>query len=87
MPSSALLAPVATSNIMPNELNSLTDIEIQIITLIAQGLKDEEISSRIKFDGLDLDQIIASIYAKLGVADRLELIIYAIYHGIVVLPH
>jgi DNA-binding NarL/FixJ family response regulator len=81
MPPSAALA---TLNVMPREKDPLTETEIEVINLIVRGFNDEEINSCSKVDGIELEPIITSIYSKLGVSDRLELIIHAIYHGITV---
>ena len=61
--------------------------EREAVLLIVSGLKDAEISQRLEVSPSEVRQLIKSLYAKLGVSDRLDLIIHAIHFGIASPPH
>jgi DNA-binding NarL/FixJ family response regulator len=65
---------------------ALSDRERQVITLIGEGLKNREIASRLSISEVTVRHHLTSIYNKLGVADRLELTIYAYRNGLAALP-
>ncbi|MBC7932769.1 MAG: helix-turn-helix transcriptional regulator [Rubrivivax sp.] len=60
----------------------LTSQETELIRLVAEGFKDEQISARLGISLPAARGLIASVFYRLGVSDRLGLIIYAFYHGI-----
>ena len=60
----------------------LTDREQQVIGLIAQGLKNRQIAERLFISEATVRHHLTSIYSKLGVADRLELIIFSFKHNL-----
>jgi DNA-binding NarL/FixJ family response regulator len=59
------------------KIASLTERELQVIALIAQGLKNRQIAERLFISQTTVTHRLSSIYAKLGVSDRLELVVYA----------
>ncbi|HEX3250966.1 MAG TPA: response regulator transcription factor [Pyrinomonadaceae bacterium] len=59
------------------KISSLTDRERQVITLIATGLKNKQIAERLFISHTTVAHHLSSIYSKLGVSDRLELVVYA----------
>ena len=65
---------------------SLTDREREVITLIAQGLKNKQIADRLFISQTTVTHHLSSIYAKLGVSDRLELVVYAFANKLAKLP-
>ncbi len=65
---------------------TLSDRERQVITLIGEGLKNREIANRLSISEVTVRHHLTSIYSKLGVADRLELTIYAYRNGLAALP-
>jgi DNA-binding NarL/FixJ family response regulator len=65
---------------------SLTDKERAVISLIAEGLKNKQIGQRLFISESTVTHHLSSIFSKLGVADRLELIIYALRHRLAQLP-
>jgi two-component system nitrate/nitrite response regulator NarL len=65
---------------------SLTDRECQVIALIAEGLKNKQIGERLFISETTVTHHLSSIFSKLGVSDRLELIIYAFRNRLAQLP-
>jgi len=65
---------------------SLTDRELQVITLIAEGLKNKQIAQRLFISETTVTHHLSSIFSKLDVSDRLELVIYAFGHDLARLP-
>jgi DNA-binding NarL/FixJ family response regulator len=58
-------------------LASLTERESQIVELVAQGLCNKSIASRLDISDNTVRHHLTSIFAKLGVHDRLALAVYA----------
>lgn len=68
------------------KLASLTSREREIITLVGQGLKNQQIAERVGLSEITVRHYLTSIFSKLEVSDRLELIIYAYQHNLAQLP-
>ena len=68
------------------KIGSLTDRERQVIALIAEGLKNRQIAERLFISPTTVTHHLSSIYAKLGVTDRLELVIYAFANKLAKMP-
>src|SRR5215213_472787 len=68
------------------KIASLTQRERDVISLIAEGLKNRQIGERLFISETTVTHHLSSIYSKLGVSDRLELVIYAFAHKIAVNP-
>jgi DNA-binding NarL/FixJ family response regulator len=64
----------------------LTRREHEIISLVAQGLKNKQIAARLYISEITVRHHLTSVFGKLEVADRFELIIYAFKHGLSQLP-
>ena len=56
---------------------TLTIREREVIRLVGQGLRNEEIAKRLALSEKTVRNHLTSVYDKLGVNDRLELAIYA----------
>jgi two-component system, NarL family, nitrate/nitrite response regulator NarL len=67
-------------------ISSLTDRERQVIALIAEGLKNRQIAERLFISPTTVTHHLSSIYSKLGVSDRLELVIYAFSNKLAQIP-
>lgn len=61
---------------------SLTDREREIVALVGEGLKNREIAARLFISETTVSHHLTSIFAKLGVADRMALVFYAYRHGL-----
>lgn len=59
------------------KISTLTPREREVVTLIAEGLKNRDIAARLFISETTVTHHLSSIFAKLGVSDRLELVIYA----------
>jgi len=64
-------------------LETLTEREREVIACIGQGLRNKQVAERLYISEITVRHHLTSIYNKLGVADRLELVIYAYQHGLV----
>lgn len=65
---------------------SLTDRELEIIGLVGEGLKNKHIGERLFISETTVRHHLTSIFSKLGVSDRLELVIFGYKHGLAKLP-
>lgn len=62
--------------------NKLTDRELEILRLIAQGLSNLDISKRLFLSEGTVRNHVSAILAKLGVPDRTQAAVIAIRHGL-----
>lgn len=68
------------------KITSLTPREREVIALVSEGLKNKLIGERLFISETTVTHHLSSIFSKLDVSDRLELIIYAFRHGLAKLP-
>ena len=68
------------------KISTLTERERQVIALIAEGLKNRQIAERLFISPTTVTHHLSSIYSKLGVSDRLELVIYAFANKLAKMP-
>jgi DNA-binding NarL/FixJ family response regulator len=61
---------------------TLTDREREVIRLVGEGLKNRQIAERLVISEATVRHHLTSIFSKLGVTDRFELVIYAYRHGL-----
>ena len=61
---------------------ALTGRENQIISRICEGMRNKEIASKLYISDATVAHHLTSIYRKLGLADRTELLLYAHHNGI-----
>ncbi len=64
----------------------LTEREREVISLIGEGLRNQQIADRLAISVITVRHHLSSIFAKLDVGDRFELAIYAYRHGLAKLP-
>jgi two-component system, NarL family, nitrate/nitrite response regulator NarL len=64
------------------KIAALTPREREVIVLVGQGYKNRQIANRLFIAEATVRHHLTSIFAKLGVADRLELVIYAYRHDL-----
>ncbi len=65
----------------------LTDREMEVISLIGEGLKNKQIADRLFISETTVRHHITSILKKLQVSDRLELLIFAYRNNLVVMKN
>jgi two-component system, NarL family, nitrate/nitrite response regulator NarL len=68
------------------KLKSLTDRELQVIALVCEGLRNKPIAERLSITDTTVRHHLSSIFSKLDVSDRLELVIYAYRQGLATPP-
>ncbi len=64
------------------KIATLTAREREVIALIGEGLKNKQIASRLSITETTTRHHLTSIFSKLGVTDRLALVIYAYRYGL-----
>ena len=62
------------------KISKLSDRERQVIALVAKAFKNQEIANSLSISEATVRHHLTSIYQKLDVADRSELIVYAYEH-------
>lgn len=91
-----LLAPAITRKLIedfcrgpaPNSLNhnapcDLSERELDVVRLVAQGLSNAEIAARLYLSHATVKSHIARILTKLDLRDRVQIAVHAYEHGIV----
>jgi DNA-binding NarL/FixJ family response regulator len=68
------------------KIKSLTDREREVIALVGEGLKNKQVGERLFISETTVTHHLSSVFDKLDVSDRLELIIYAFRHGLAKIP-
>lgn len=68
------------------KIETLTERERGVIAAVGEGLKNKEIGERLFISDITVRHHLTSIYSKLEVSDRLELIIYAYRHNLIPIP-
>jgi len=74
------------SDLDSNGINVLSTREKEIVRLIGQGYKNKKISTQLCISETTVRHHLTSIYSKLGVSDRLELLVFAHRYGLVKPP-
>jgi DNA-binding NarL/FixJ family response regulator len=68
------------------KIESLTEREREVIALVGEGLKNKQVAERLFISETTVTHHLSSVFSKLEVSDRLELIIYAFRHGLAKMP-
>jgi DNA-binding NarL/FixJ family response regulator len=93
----ALLAPAVTRRLLdryasrlplpgpPSSelLDRLTDRELKVLELVALGLSNLEIGQTLHIAGSSVKTHVGHLLAKLGLTDRVHLVIFAYEHGVI----
>ena len=64
----------------------LTEREREVIGLIGEGLRNQQIADRLSISVITVRHHLSSVFSKLDVGDRFELAIYSYRHGLAKLP-
>ena len=67
----------------PSALSTLTAREREIVSLIGEGLRNEEAARRLGITEKTVRNHLTVVFDKLGVSGRLELLVFAYEHGLV----
>ena len=68
------------------KIGALTSREREVIVLVGEGLKNKQIAERLFISETTVTHHLSSVFSKLEVSDRLELIIYAFRYGLAKMP-
>jgi DNA-binding NarL/FixJ family response regulator len=91
----ALLSPSVTRRVIQEvtrhqrppvpspELDRLTQRELEVLRLVAEGLSNAEIAARLYLSEATIKTHTSNLLAKLGLRDRVQAVIYAYRHGLV----
>ena len=75
--------PASKADPEEESINRLSEREKEVVKLIGKGLKNKRISTELCISETTVRHHLTSIYNKLGVTDRLELLVYAHRYGLV----
>ena len=64
----------------------LSERELEVLSLLAQGLRNKEIAARMNIGTRTVDRICDNIYGKLGVSSRTEAVVRAISTKMLTVP-
>jgi two-component system nitrate/nitrite response regulator NarL len=73
-------------NPRPHVVNSLTEREMQVVDLICKGLKNKAIAEALFITETTVRHHLTSVFNKLELSSRLELVVYAFKNGLVRTP-
>jgi two-component system response regulator DegU len=62
--------------------DGLTDRELEIVRLIAAGKKNKDVAATLSISERTVRTNLTSVFQKLGVRDRIGLVMYALRHGL-----
>jgi DNA-binding NarL/FixJ family response regulator len=78
-----LAAPrAAAAPARATELGQLTPREREIVSLVAEGLRNEEVGRRLGITEKTVRNHLTAVFQKLGVSGRLELVVHAFERGL-----
>jgi DNA-binding NarL/FixJ family response regulator len=67
---------------VPAEYSALTDKERALLDLVAQGMSNNEIAERLYVGESTVKTHVGSILRKLGLRDRVQIVVFAYKHGL-----
>lgn len=67
----------------PPELGALSERELDVLRLLAEGLSNEEIGERLFISRATVKTHVASVLSKLGVRDRIHAVVFAYESGLI----
>ena len=69
-----------------SEKSLLSDREMEVVQFVAQGFQNKGIGKELFISEKTVKNHLHNIFDKLGVSDRLELVLYAIHHRLIDKP-
>jgi DNA-binding NarL/FixJ family response regulator len=67
----------------PQELAALSERELEVLRLVAEGLSNEEVGTRLFVSRATVKTHVANILMKLGLRDRIQVVVFAYESGLV----
>ena len=84
---SGLMARLLISSRRPERgVADLTERELEVLSLLAEGLHNRELAARMNIGTRTVDRLCDNIYAKLGVSSRTEAVVRAISTKLLIVP-
>ncbi len=83
---SRVIASFATRRVPPEEarrLAALTEREREVLVLVARGLSNAEVADRLVLGEATVKTHLSNVFAKLGLRDRVEAVIFAYESGLI----
>jgi two-component system response regulator DegU len=71
-----------SDELMINRDDGLTDRELEIVRLVAAGKKNKEVAEILAISERTVRTNLTSVFQKVGVRDRIGLVMYALRHGL-----
>jgi two-component system, NarL family, response regulator DegU len=71
-----------STDLMIDRDDGLTDRELEIVRLVAAGKKNKEVAEVLAISERTVRTNLTSVFQKLGVRDRIGLVMYALRHGL-----
>ena len=75
--------PTSTTAVSAANLAGLTEREIEVLSLVAQGLTDAQVASQLVISRRTVNGHLRSIYSKLDVSSRTAAVHFAVTQGLV----
>jgi DNA-binding NarL/FixJ family response regulator len=87
----ALLAPTITRRLLerfagpapPGPLPEFSDREQEVVRLVARGLSNAEVGRELFLSEATVKTYVTRVLAKLGLRDRVQIVVWAYEHGVV----
>ena len=70
-------------NLTDEKLNELTRREVEVLKLIAEGLFNKEIASKLDISERTVKNHVSNIFKKIDVSDRTQAAVFAIKNNLV----